>query len=70
MRYRRNWLSETTADVFFNDGSDINTFIRTERGRITSITLDGETHRFTPELAKEKGIKSVHFTTPAMVEFK
>ncbi|MCG9132739.1 hypothetical protein J5I95_13760 [Candidatus Poribacteria bacterium] len=68
MKYKRNWVFECTADVYFEDGSCCVAEVQTNnKGRLNYIRIDGKAYAVNDANLDELGIASIHFQTPALV---
>ena len=69
MKYKRNWAWESTADVYFKDGSERGAVVLTDnKGRLRYLTLDGKCYCVNAENLDDLGIEAIHFTTPAKLQ--
>ena len=67
LKYRRNWVYEQMADVFFVDGTEERCLCHTDsKGQIAFIEYDGT--RYKPDEFGLLGVSTVHFMTPAQLQ--
>lgn len=70
MQYKRNWAWESTADIFFTDGTDCGgaSVTTDNKGRLQYLRMpDGKAYEVNAENLDQLGIESIHYSTPAKV---
>ena len=66
MKYRRNWLFESLADVTFEDGTTFRVECQTGKyGKLHWIRINGENVKVNDQNMKYHEIVRIDFMTPA-----
>lgn len=68
MKYNRNWASDTTVEVDFECGKILcGTATTNNKGQLIRVILKGVCYEAPFDTLKEKGVKAIHFRTPAIL---